>query len=68
VDNDQFNINLRKYLKKVGISSQREIENAVRLAHDGGDISGNENLAVKMTLSIAQLKLSVEIDGKISLV
>jgi len=50
------------------MSSQREIENAVRLAHDGGDISGNENLAVKMTLSIAQLKLSVEIDGKISLV
>jgi hypothetical protein len=67
MDDDQFNINIRKYLKKVGITSQREIENAVRSAIDDELISGDENLDVKVRLSIGALDLSVEINGEISL-
>ena len=67
MDDDQFNINIRKYLKKVGITSQREIENAVRSAVDSKSIAGDENLGVKVTLSIDALNLSVDIVGEINL-
>ena len=65
MDDDQFNINIRKYLKKVGITSQREIENAVRSALDTKAMSGDETLDVKVRLSIGALNLSVDIDGEI---
>lgn len=67
MDDDQFNMNIRKYLKKVGITSQREIENAVRAALEKGDITGEESLDVKVTLAIGSLNLSVDIDGEIGL-
>lgn len=67
MDDDQFNINIRKYLKKVGITSQREIENAVRSAIDKKSMTGDENLDVKVRLSIDALNFSVEINGEISL-
>ena len=67
MDDDQFNINIRKYLKKVGITSQREIENAVRTAIDNKSIAGDENLGVKVRLSIDALNLSVDINGEINL-
>ena len=67
MDNDQFNMNIRKYLKKVGITSQREIENAVRKAVDDGRYKGNETLQVKITLSISDLDLNVDINGEIGL-
>ena len=67
MDDNQFNINIRKYLKKVGITSQGEIENAVRSAIDKKSMTGDENLDVKVRLSIDSLNFSVEIDGEISL-
>ena len=67
MDNDQFNMNIRKYLKKVGITSQREIENAVRNAIDDGRYKGDETLQVKVTLSISDLDLMVDINGEIGL-
>ena len=67
MDDDQFNINIRKYLKKVGITSQREIENAVRSAIDNKSITGDEILDVKVRLSIDALNLSVDIGGEINL-
>jgi hypothetical protein len=67
MNEDQFNINIRKYLKKVGITSQREIENAVRVAVDSGALQGDENLNVKVTLNIGALNLTVDIDGEIGL-
>ena len=67
MDNDQFNMNIRKYLKKVGITSQREIENAVRSAVDDGRYKGDETLQVKVTLSISDLDLNVDINGEIGL-
>lgn len=62
-----FNMQLRKFLKKVGITSQREIEQAVRAAAAAGRIAGDEKLAAKMTLSIPAIGLSLDIDDEIGL-
>ena len=67
MNEDKFNMELRKFLKKVGISSQREIEQAVHQAIDAGTLKGDESLQAKMVLTIPSLNLSAEIDGTISL-
>ena len=67
MNEDVFNIEVRKFLKKVGVTSQREIEQAVRQAIDGGKLSGNETLKAKVTLTIEGLDLSHDIDGDIAL-
>ena len=67
MDVEQLNMNIRKYLKKVGVNSQREIENAVRDALANGRINGDEALAVSVTLSVKEINLSVDIDGEINL-
>ena len=67
MDEEQFNIEIRKFLKKVGITSQREIERAVREAIASGGISGNETLRVRITLELGQLDLTLPIDGEIKL-
>lgn len=67
MNEEVFNIELRKFLKKVGITSQREIEQAVRDALGSGRLKGNERLKADVTLKIAQLNLTVDIDGQIAL-
>ena len=67
MNEDNFNTSLRKFLKTVGVSSQREIEKAVRDAIESGKLKGNEKLPAKMTLSIAGVALSYVIDGAIEL-
>ena len=62
-----FNTSLRAFLKKVGITSQREIEKAVRDAVAGGRINGNEKLPAKVVLTIGGISLSHEISGEIEL-
>jgi hypothetical protein len=52
MDEDRFNIAVRKFLKEVGVTSQRVIENAVRDAVKSGQLHGNEKLRAKMTLEI----------------
>ncbi len=68
MNEDVFNMELRKLLKKVGITSQREIEQAVRDALDSGKLTGNETLKAKVRLSIEGLDLDHEIIGDIALV
>ena len=67
MNDETFNMELRKFLKKVGVTSQREIEQAVRGGIDSGKLSGNETLKAKVVLSIEGLDLAHEIDGEISL-
>ncbi len=67
VDQDIFNMEVRKFLKKVGVTSQREIEAAVRGAIESGALKGDETLRARVTLSIDDLGLSADIDGEISL-
>jgi hypothetical protein len=67
MDEETFNLSIRKFLKMVGVSSQREIEQAVARAVGAGTIAGTESLPASMTLEVAGLKLSVKFDGEIRL-
>lgn len=67
MNEDTFNIEIRKYLKTVGITSQREIEHAVYKAIEAGKLNGAETLEVKMTLEVPDIGINHVIDGKISL-
>jgi hypothetical protein len=67
MNDETFNISMRKFLKMVGVSSQNEIEKAVAKALADGVIKGNETLPAKMTLDIAGLKLNVTFNGQILL-
>ncbi|MDD9876649.1 MAG: DUF6494 family protein [Magnetovibrio sp.] len=67
MDEDVFNMQVRKFLKQVGVTSQREIEAAVRAAVEDGRLGGDGSVNAKVTLSIEELGLSTDIDGKIDL-
>jgi len=67
MNEDVLNVSVRKFLKKVGITSQREIEQAVRAAVSGGKLKGNEALPAKVILTVDGIGLSVEIEGAIEL-
>lgn len=67
MDDDTFNMEVRKFLKVVGVTSQREIEDAVRQAIESGKITGTETLNARMVLTIDKVGLSHAIDGKIKL-
>jgi Family of unknown function (DUF6494) len=67
MNEDVLNTSVRRFLKKVGITSQREIEKAVRDAVASGRIKGNETLPAKMTLTVAGVGIAMEIDGGIEL-
>ena len=64
---DTFNMSIRKFLKMVGVQSQREIETAVERAMASGKVKGSESLPAKMTLTVEGIALNVSFDGKISL-
>ena len=67
MDQETFNLSIRKFLKTVGVNSQREVEQAVASAIAAGTIAGGETFAATMTLQIAALRLEVKFDGEISL-
>jgi hypothetical protein len=67
MNEDVFNVSVRKFLKKVGISSQREIEQAVRQAVSAGRLKGNEALPAKMVLTVDGVGLAIEIEGAVEL-
>jgi hypothetical protein len=67
VDPDLFNIELRKFLKKFGVMSQREIETAVEAALARGTLRGTEVLAVRATLEIPGVLQGFVVDGEIAL-
>ena len=67
MNDDAFNLSIRKFLKMVGVSSQREIEHAVAAALQEGKIAGTESLPCRMTLEVAGVKLRVVYDGTIDL-
>ena len=67
MNEDTFNLSIRKYLKMVGISSQREIEHAVAKAIADGSIKGTESFPATMKLQVAGLQIDVKFDGDIKL-
>ena len=67
MDEDVFNTSIRKFLKSLGVTAQREIEKAVRQALAEHRLKGDETLPAKATVSIEQLDFTFEIDGLIEL-
>jgi hypothetical protein len=67
MNEESFNLSMRKFLKMVGVSSQHEIEKAVAKAIADGVIKGSETLPARMTLEIDGLKLNVKFEGQIIL-
>jgi len=67
MNEEKFNMEMRKFLKKVGITSQREIGKAVNIAIDSGKIQGNESLQASVILEIREIDLHTEITDEISL-
>ncbi len=67
MDQETFNLSIRKFLKTVGVGSQHEIEQAVQKALDGKRLKGDESFAAKVTLEIPSLGLKVPFDGEIKL-
>jgi hypothetical protein len=67
MNEEALNVSVRKFLKKVGVTSQREIEQAVRAAVSGGKLKGNETLPAKAKVTIDGLGLSFEVEGAVEL-
>jgi hypothetical protein len=67
MNEELFNMELRKFLKTVGVTSQREIEEAVRKALAEGRIQGTETLTARMVLTIEKAGLSHTVEGAIRL-
>lgn len=67
MNEEKFNIEMRKFLKKVGITSQRLIEQAIRDAISKGALQGNEQVDVSATLEIKSLGIHEPIEGTIAL-
>lgn len=67
MNEDKFNIELRKFLKKLGITSQREIEAAVRDGLENGTLKGDESLPVKARVTIEPAGMDIVVDGEIRL-
>jgi hypothetical protein len=67
MDEEALNLSIRKFLKAVGINSQREIEHAVTKAIAAGAIKGTESFPAKMTLEVAGLSVNFTFNGDIAL-
>jgi len=67
MNEDRFNMDIRKFLKVVGVTSQREIELAVRAALDKGTLDAATVLRPRVTLRIPEIGLEHAIDGEIGL-
>jgi hypothetical protein len=67
MDEEVFNLEVRKFLKKVGVQSQREIEQAVRYNIENGTLSGTETLPASVVLQLPDIEVEVLIEGEIKL-
>ena len=67
MDEDVFNMDIRKFLKAVGVTSQREIETSVREAVKAGRLKGHETLKAKVVLTVDGVPLKKTIEGDIKL-
>ncbi|HZN85571.1 MAG TPA: DUF6494 family protein [Burkholderiales bacterium] len=67
MDQDTFNLSIRKFLKMVGVNSQREIEQAVLQALAAARLKGEETIAARVTLEIPSLGVRVPFEGEIKL-
>ena len=67
MNEDIFNTSIRRFLKTLGVTAQREIEKAVREALADGRLKGNEKLPATATVPIGALSFAHQVDGEIEL-
>jgi len=67
VDEEVFNLSVRKFLKQVGITSQRDIELGVRELVGDGRLGGDERLGARATVVVEGLEHEIVIEGEIAL-
>jgi hypothetical protein len=67
MNEEVLNMSLRKFLKVVGVTSQQEIEKAIRAAVADGRLKSNEPVTAQMVLTIGKIGLSHKVDGEIEL-
>lgn len=65
MNEDNFNMSVRKFLKTVGVTAQREIEKAVRQAEAEGKLTGADLLKVEARITVAALALDIDINGQL---
>jgi hypothetical protein len=67
MNEDVFNTSIRTFLKRLGVTAQREIEKVVRQGLAEGKLKGNERLLAEATVTLGEVGLSLEIKGEINL-
>ena len=67
MDEEAFNMSVRKFLKQLGVTAQREIDLAVREQVDAGDLKGDETLEAQATITVRGLPQDVVVRGPITL-
>jgi hypothetical protein len=67
VDEDAFNLSVRKFLKQLGVTAQREIELGVREQLEAGELRGDETLEAQATVIVSGLPRDVVVTGTIAL-
>ena len=67
MNEETFNMSIRKFLKTVGVRSQTEIERAVTKAIADGKLKGNETFPARVHLTIGKVNLDLTLDGEIKL-
>lgn len=67
MNEEALNMSLRKFLKVVGVTSQQEIEKAIRAAVTDGRLKGTKTVDAQMVLSIGKVNLTHKVDGVIEL-
>ncbi len=67
MDEERFNLSLRKLLKQFGVTAQREVEKAVYAARESGALTGGEALRARATLVVDGLPAEIVVEGQIEL-
>ncbi len=67
MDEDTFNMEIRRFLKQVGVTSQREIERATAQAVAGGRVAGGSAVSITATISAPEIDLSHKIEGELKI-
>jgi hypothetical protein len=67
MDEEAFNLSVRRFLKKLGVTSQREIELAVREQLDAGALKGDETLSARAVVTVDGVEREIVVEGDIAL-
>ena len=67
MDEDAFNLSVRKFLKQLGVTAQREIELSLREQLEAGELRGDETLEAQATVIVSGLPREVVVRGTIML-